>query len=577
MGYKRLDLKNGAVFDENTFKHLEDAIELSNSILVSSGIRNLCDPSKFKSGYNDNDNANHKWGSVGTNEVYNTIFCDTELNTGDIITCWNKNGSALTPRFISAYDADKNKLKDLGGENVQVYEVPEGVKFISASFANLSDVNNVCVQRANTSSWLGYVEPLKELISIDSSALDLSNVNISNSSKPTLHVYLPNELCIPQGKTVELYNRQACLEWDRYHIQWIGKYGTSFERKYSITAGEDQAIESFDLTMNVLNDNLEILKTCKCKCHIVPKDITNNQVLIPIGDSLTNNKYWQKYLKELSGNKISFRGTRGHKTINYVETDYNHEGRSGAGTGWYNSGTSVYDFDKTCTPALTDSHSYDYIVNSKGETISPVACNPFWHRNEDGSINKFDFDFYCNSKTDGGAGIFFDASGVEESITPTGVIIYLGANGIALDPTNGSNNIAKLVELIRQSTKGATIPIYIVNDAFRAPYIAYTNADGFNTNTSGEYGYLNDLKHMNLETALYEKLKNAENVFFMPICATFDSEYNYPYTEVGVNPYLETIKMRKYSDTQHPSNASPYSGYKQMAVTMYGVISKYSI
>lgn len=574
MEYKRLDLKNNTTITEDHFKHIEDGISITTSVLKDVGIQNICDTTKFHLGYYNQNNSATGWGVKGSNASYNVIFIDVELNTGDIITIWTKDGKPVTARFISAFDNNKNKNTTLGASDTQIYTVPEGIKFIAVTVRSTSGTD-IVVQKSNKSTWLGYVEPLKQIYKVDGELID-GNVTSNNDSTPTLHVYLPSELCIPQGYTIELYNRQACLEWERYHIQWIGKYGTCYERKYSISAGENQELESFDLTLNVLNDDLEILVSKKCKCHIVSKDITNEQVIIPIGDSLTNNKYWQKHLQTFSNSKIQFRGTRGHKNNNFNASDYQHEGRSGAGTGWYNKGTSVYDFDVNCIPAITESGSYNYLVKANGDSIDPRHGNPFWHRTEDGSIDKFDFDFYCNTQSEGGAGLFYTSDGTPQSITPTGVIIYLGANGIALDGSTAGKNIKELVTLIRSSEKGKNIPLYIVNDAFRAPYIAYTNSDGFNTNVSGEYGYLNDLKHMNLEISLYDALKNETNVFFMPICATFDSEYNYPFTEIGVNPYTDEPKMRKYTDTQHPANSSSAAGYKQMAVTMYGVISKHT-
>ena len=573
MSYTRLNLKNGTTFTEDHVSHIEDGIERACSVMVNEGVQNICDPTKFKSGYNGDTLAYHTWDTTGANTIYSCIFPDIKVKEGEIITCWKKDGTLIDFRFVSAFDELKNKLVNSGMATGNMYVVPKGVYYIAVTINNtIVNINDVCIQKANTSKWLGYTEPLKDVFKINP-----DSIKSSTPDGVTLHVYLPSELCIPQGQTIELYNRNACLESDRYHVQWVSKYGTAYPEKLSIAAGESQTPETFTITMNILNDKLDILESRTCTAHIVSKEIVNKQVIIPIGDSLTNTKYWQTHLRTLSNSKIEFRGSKGHTAKAYNPNGFNHEGRSGAGTGWYNVGTSKYTFEASSTTAIRETGSYAYLIDANGNSIDPVQGNPFWRRNSDGSINRFDFDWYCNSRTDGGAGIFHDENSNEISITPTGVIIYLGANGLALDSSKGSNDIVTLVELIQNSTKGSNIPIYIVNTAFRAPYITTTTADGFATNSSGEYGYLNEMKNMNLEIALNERLKTYNNVYFMPVCATFDAIHNYPYTEVPVNPYVTSPTRFNYTDTIHPASSAPYSGYKQMAVTMFGAILKHQI
>lgn len=77
------------------------------------------------------------------------------------------------------------------------------------------------------------------------------------------------------------------------------------------------------------------------------------------------------------------------------------------------------------------------------------------------------------------------------------------------------------------------------------------------------------MKVMNLETALYNELKDMEDVFFIPVASTHDSEYNFPYEEVPVNPYLPDITTKEYTDCVHPSKA----GYYQMADIIYSTIA----
>src|SRR5690606_23588621 len=118
-----------------------------------------------------------------------------------------------------------------------------------------------------------------------------------------------------------------------------------------------------------------------------------------IGDSLTNIKPWIRELNTLSSSKISFVGSREWVR---AEATYGHEGRSGFTAKGYLTAT-------------------EYSYENEG-------VHPFW----DGS--RFNWNHY---KTNTG-------------INPDAVQIFLGTNGIALDPTENASNIKQMVDYIRQ-------------------------------------------------------------------------------------------------------------------------------
>lgn len=508
---------------------------------------NVCDPTALQSGYNNESNGYNKYGS-------NSLYVCTpgfSVSPGDKISIWRLSdeqgvsASSITARFITAYDSNQLVMSDASVTYTSTYEVPEGVSFLMVTFYldNLNQNTNLAyIQRHSSDySYLGYYKPFESSYKIKNDVID------ADLNETPIHTYLPPEICIPGNETIELYNNQCCLEADKYHVQWIGKYGNAYDWKYSITGDETLAGTNFTLTLNIVNDALEIVDSATTTIKFVSSTIATDQLIIPIGDSLTNQKPWLSNIySTLSGNKVQFRGTRGTTDPTLIN-GITHEGRSGAGTGWYNSGTSTYTFD-----------------NRGLSTLPDVTANPFWNTTTDA----FDFDYYCNSTTDGGAGYFQDASGNNISLTPTGVMIFLGANGATLDPTVAVTNITTLVDLIRNSTKGAAIPIYVVNPHYRAAYILATTSDGFATNSSGEFKFQNNMKYYNLMTTLNKTLKDKTNVYIMPICTTHDSAHNFPYTEENINPYNSTMTMKKYTDTIHPTTA----GYNQMSVTMYGSI-----
>ena len=505
---------------------------------------NIFDPKLAKSGYNADVTG---YGEFGVNEAYVCID-PVSVSPGDRLTIWKLSLNKLAAesknaRFISVYNKDYQLIECVS--YLHEYIVPDNGKYVMVSLY-LSDWDNnknlMYVQRHESSDYIGYENPLEPIFKIDPNCID----NLVIEELP-IHTCLPPEICIPAGMTIELYNAQCCLEADKYHIQWVGQYGAAYDWKYSIVGEEELVGTSFTLTMNVIDDALKVLKSEKTTVKIVSNVIDTNQLIIPIGDSLTNQKPWLENIHSvLSNGKVSFRGTRGTTDPTLVN-GITHEGRSGAGSGWYNLGTSTYTFDSNGLSTLPDK-----------------AANPFWNP----TSNAFDFDYYCNSTADGGAGYFQTESGVNTSITPTGVMIFLGANGITMDPSTQVNNIETLINNIRNSIKGAGIPIYVVNTHYRAPYILSTTADGFATNSGGEFKFQNDIKYQNLMRALNNKLSTKTNVSIVPVSVTHDSAHNFPYTEVNVNPYNDKFVERKYTDTIHPMMC----GYLQMAATMYGSI-----
>lgn len=522
---------------------LTGSIELKHLGFVNEyNAINMCDPDKMTSGYNADSTG---FGKYWDNELY---ICTEPfaVNAGDRLSFWKLSASKVsatptTARFMTAYDKDTKFVESK--TYVEGYEVPEGVTYVMVTFI-MSDIGKkelAYVQRYEIADvYQGYHAPLEPIYKIKTEAID-------GDFDTSLHVCLPPEICIPSGYTVELYNNQCCLEADKYHIQWIGDYGTAYDWKYAITGSDSLIGKDFTLTMNVINDGLEIVSQSTTQIKFVKTSLGEEQLLIAIGDSLTNGKKWISDLySTLSNRQIVFRGTRGTTDPTKIN-GITHEGRSGAGPGWYNTNDIPYTFD------------------SNGlSTVSDLTSNPFWNT----TTNAFDFDYYCNSKSNDGAGYFQNTYGSELSLNPTGVLIFLGANEAQLDATPAANSIVTLIKNIRSSTKGADIPIYVVNTQYRAPYIVATTADGFATNTSGEFKFQNDVKYQNLMKKLNDECAALPNVYIVPVSVTHDSAHNYPYTEEQVNPYNSTSTIKKYTDTIHPSDA----GYTQMAVTMFGSI-----
>ena len=334
-----------------------------------------------------------------------------------------------------------------------------------------------------------------------------------------LHSYLPPEICVGSGRTIELYNNLVLLEADKYHLHWSCGVGVAYSRKFSIV-GTDNNIGTYPLTLTIYDDNLNAVKTLTSTVKVVSNQIESAINIVPIGDSLTNLKAWLPAVKTLSNDKILYIGTRGNN-------GQYHEGRSGASAAWYNA-NSTYTFDNS------------YVGNPSVDGDS----NPFW----DGS--KFSLEHYINNQS-------------SYIGTPDAVQILLGTNGMSIDPTATVNNIKTMVDNI--IAEYPNMPIFVCNTIYRSNQDGYhsTGADGY-VAASG-FQFNEDVKVMNLQNALHDALGSYSNVYIVPLSVCMDRDNDFGQVEVPVNPRLADVTTHIASESVHPQAA----GYLQMADVMY--------
>jgi lysophospholipase L1-like esterase len=249
----------------------------------------------------------------------------------------------------------------------------------------------------------------------------------------------------------------------------------------------------------VYDNNMNIVTQALSTVKIVSNTISAPKNILTIGDSLTLDKPWLSEVRTLSSNQISMVGTMGTAPLK-------HEGRSGWSAGTY---------------------------------LTANGSNPFW----DGS--KFDWGYY---KTQTG-------------ITPDAVQIFLGTNGMALDPTVNAGNIKQIVDYIRQDD--ATIPIYVVYTLYRG------NQNGIGQEAgTGIWKLEEDRKVFNLMVKLKELLSGYSNLHFVPISTCHDSEYNFGAVATPVNPRAVQTELLPEQAT-HPQ----LQGYLQIADIMFSVFA----
>lgn len=125
---------------------------------------------------------------------------------------------------------------------------------------------------------------------------------------------------------------------------------------------------------------------------------------------------------------------------------------------------------------------------------------------------------------------------------PDVIELFLGTNGLDVDPTENGDNIAAIVKNIHE--EDPDLPIYLVHAIYPA------NQDGIGSwNNKGyalygdRYKYEEDQKVFHLMTYLEDILADEPYLYFVPASICVDSANNFDMTEEPVNP--SSVKCRK--------------------------------
>ena len=441
-------------------------------------------------------NKYNNGGNLFDHENYN---CSAKIpvSVGDKIY-FSNDGEPVEARFVVFYSIADNYLSGSDLQNVSNFTVASNVGSIVVTYSNTYDKFQVEKDK---------VTPYQEYnkIYVDNDKLIKTKEDVSKT-EPI--VYMPNEICVAVGRTIEIYNKQICINADKFHFSWYCKVGKPLERKFQVT-GTSSTVGTYDLTLTLFDDNMKKVYEGSTKLKIV-NVLSVNKTNLQIGDSLTNTTSTYKptfaEMKALSDNKLTFVGTRG------TTDGEKHEGRSG----WT---------------------SRNYLQNIS-YSYENEGVNPFW----DGT--RFNWNYY---KTNTG-------------INPDSVTIFLGTNGLENDPTSNANNIKQIVDYIRQDDSNT--PIFVVNTIYKSNQDGIGNiingADGFATNR-GMSKYSEDMKTIKLALKLQDIFKNYSNLYMIPLNLLHDNEYNFGRKEVPVNPRSD-IKETIPTDAVHPVD-----GYLQFA------------
>lgn len=299
--------------------------------------------------------------------------------------------------------------------------------------------------------------------------------------KPRIEAYLPEDVYVAVGSTIELYNDQVAWSGIRegYSFNWDCEIGENLTDRFSVTGKEEQ-IGEYSLILTIYDYNVNEIVTLESTLHVVENTLSGEYSILNMGDSLSNGREWYRTIYHLSGDMLSFMGTRGW-------TRYSHEGRSGFSAQDYLSPT-------------------EYVADGVNEGV-----HPFY----DPVQKMFDWNYYK----------------LYTGRNPDVIQIFLGTNGMQDDPSVTVNAIAQMVDNIRRHDK--EIPIYLVTPIYWADQDkigAMKRQDG-TAWLRGEFKNRCDKRVMDLMQAMDKKFAGMDGVTLIPLALMHNSRDNFTGTD----------------------------------------------
>jgi len=436
-------------------------------------------------------------------------------------------------------------------------------------------------------------------------AVGLSEKSISYSYRiPDVDIYLPTEVAVAVGTTIELYNNQVIRtqDYSLINIDWEGTIGKQYDRKVTITG---ETVGDYVITCKIYDGKGHKITQASTTVKVVRKSYMENPFrMLCIGASYTSNKpwyvEWKKLLGKMTGNEenIDFIGT-----LPLTVTSGFHEGRPGATMNTYTTASGSKYFGDIIIKVSgivsipTTKKRYKFLkLNSDTTYINFEVEESYIDKNGDGTIklnrqsngyieesgsvmevdSEVDGDNYLfysyveypnanpfwNPQTNG---VDFNYYLIENSLDkPDGVQLFIGTNSLSGGIASIDESNQKILEFIGYIRRdwGSSVKIYVC----LIPYFSNQNGVGISYGL-GMPKYLLD-NYVFYQTskvgALIEALKDT-NVFITPISITHDSQYNFGEVEVNVNPRNLNYKEYYPKEAVHPQ----IEGYYQFADCMF--------
>ena len=121
------------------------------------------------------------------------------------------------------------------------------------------------------------MQNVKELKQLKEQFAETTDMQEENGEK--IDIFLPETVYAVSGMSMEIYNRQVTSLAEnitKYNVLWNCEVGENLERKFSVTA-ENENLGSYDLTMEIYDNQLELVAQKKCILKIVEEDLQERE------------------------------------------------------------------------------------------------------------------------------------------------------------------------------------------------------------------------------------------------------------------------------------------------------------
>ena len=365
----------------------------------------------------------------------------------------------------------------------------------------------------------GQIDTLSKEVKENTSGID----DISDQVKDVVEagvpqIYLPEDLYVCAGLTVELYNENICSGVDStdYDFYWSCDIGDCMSDKFRIEA-DTADVGDYPVTVTAYDYRMNELASASTMLHVLPNvflsENTGEIQTVVIGDSLSNGTEWMSYTRLLSGDKMCYVGTLG------AEENLMSEGYAGICAGDFLKGTL---YGNSAPTALFNTET-----------------------------GEFDWNYY-KEKT---------------GISPDVVEIFLGTNLLELDPGENVDNIMKIAEKIHEDDP--ELPILVMTPVYPASQdgmASQQNTAGFES-MHGMWSLERSQMVFNLMKTLGDAAKERDYITFVPSALTFDRIYGFNTEQIKANPHTEVTETVP-SGSIYPAD----SGYAQIGDSVYSAL-----
>ena len=381
-----------------------------------------------------------------------------------------------------------------------------------------------------------------------------------------VEVVLPKDIYIPQGKVSQLFFRGfvKAVSPYKYDIKVMCDKGKTFPRYYEFDG--NVPVGDYPITVQVRNDNLNVLGEAKSVVHVVDVNNTPYANVLCVGASATATGCWAAELNRLM------------PTLNFVGakrgTDEDVRLEATGGWSWSNFITPQKDAIRFYISSTDGNPAYGSVVSFGGNNYTiieinltggegNILCSGGTPSSSIGVLSnnsmsltfsryetvkyapfadgfKSYADKYCDGKIDV-------------------IITHMGVNNMLWENSNVDSPIEKAREFIagyfRDFPNGKMIisAIPMPDDGTNV----YANTD--KTNNINRYGTLTSfLRYNKALSDLVEELKGEYDISYAPTNLFFDTDYGYPKEHKCVNTRMSGYKEMVGINGVHPIPEGSY-------------------